>query len=134
IMITGDGNLVELQASIGYTVADPQVYLFDVREPDELLRLAGEAVLREVVAGRPFADLLTRYRDSFQKDVLAKLNQRLQEYGNLGIRLEGMALHDLHPPFDVVPDYHRVTMATEARDRQINEAEAEKLRVYSDSR
>jgi Cu+-exporting ATPase len=134
IMITGDGNLVELQASIGYTVADPQVYLFDVREPDALLRLAGEAVLREVVAGRPFPDLLTRYRDSLQKDVLAKLNQRLQEYGNLGIRLEGLALQDLHPPFDVVPDYHRVTMAMEARDRQINEAEAEKLRVYSDSR
>jgi Cu+-exporting ATPase len=134
IMITGDGNLVEMQASIRYTVADPQSYLFDVRAPDELLRVAAEAVLREVVAGRTFPELLTRYRDSLQKDVLAKLNQRLQDYGNLGIRLEGMALHDLHPPFEVVPDYHRVTMAMEARDRQINEAEAEKLRVYSDSR
>src|SRR5437667_6252872 len=45
-----------------------------------------------------------------------------------------MALHDLHPPFDVVSNYHRVTMAMEERDRQINEAEAEKLRVYGDSR
>jgi Cu+-exporting ATPase len=134
VMITGDGNLVELHASFRYTVSDPQVYLLDVREPDALIRSSGEAILREVVAGRPLLDLLTRYRDSFPKDVLAKLDKRLQEYGNLGIRLEGMALHDLHPPAEVVSDYHRVTMAMEARDRQINEAEAEKLRVYSDSR
>jgi P-type Cu+ transporter len=134
IMITGDGNLVELQATFRYTISNPQIYLLDVQEPDMLLLRAGEAVLREVVAGRPFLDLLTSYRDSLQKEVLAKLDRRLQDYGNLGIRLEGMALHDLHPPFDVVSDYHRVTMAMEERDRQINEAEAEKLRVYSDSR
>jgi regulator of protease activity HflC (stomatin/prohibitin superfamily) len=134
VMITGDGNLVEVQASFRYTVRDPQLYLFDVKEPESLIRSSGEAVLREVVAGRQFADLLTRFRDSFQKDVLAKLDQRLQEYGNLGIRLEGMDLNDLHPPVEVVPDYERVTMAMEGRDRQINEAETEKMRVYSDSR
>jgi Cu+-exporting ATPase len=134
VMITGDGNLVEVQASFRYTVRDPQLYLFDLKEPESLIRSSAEAVLQEVVAGRPFPDLLTRYRDSFQKDVLTKLDQRLQEYGNLGIRLEGMDLNDLHPPIEVVPDYERVTMAMEGRDRQINEAEAEKLRVYSDSR
>jgi len=134
VLITGDGNLVELQTSFRYSVSDPQAYLFNVQEPDSLIRSSAEAVLREVVAGRPFLDLLTGYREAFQRDVLAKLDQRLQEYGNLGIRVEGMAIHDLHPPAEVVPDYHRVTMAMEARDRQINEAEAEKLRVYSDSR
>jgi Cu+-exporting ATPase len=134
IIITGDGNLVELQAIFRYSISDPQVYLFDAQEPETLLRWAGEAALREVLGGRPFLDLLTRYRDSLEKDVLAIVDRRLGDYGNLGIRLEGMALNDLHPPFDVVPDYHRVTAAMEERDRQINEAEAEKLRVYSDSR
>jgi Cu+-exporting ATPase len=134
IMITGDGNLVELQASFRYAVADPHAYLFDVDNPDELIRSAGEAAIRETVAGRTFLDLLTRYRDSLAQDVLKKLNQRLQKYGNLGVSLQGLDLHDLHPPLDVVPDYRRVTMAMESRDRQINEAEAEKLRVYSDSR
>jgi hypothetical protein len=40
----------------------------------------------------------------------------------------------LHPPPEVVEDYYRVTMAMEARDRQINEAQAEKLRVYEDEK
>jgi Cu+-exporting ATPase len=134
IMITGDGNLVELQASFRYAIANPHAYLFDVENPDEVIRSAGEAAIRETVAGRTFLDLLTRYRDSLATDVLKRLNQRLNEYGNLGITLQGLDLHDLHPPLDVVPDYRRVTMAMESRDRQINEAEAEKLRVYSDSR
>lgn len=134
VMITGDGNLVELQASFRFTISDPQAYLFHAENPDELIRAAGEGLLRETVAGRTFVDLLTRYRESLPKDVLAKLNERLEEYGNLGVRLLGMDLHDLHPPLEVVPDYHRVTMAMESRERQINESEAEKLRVYSDSR
>lgn len=134
VMITGDGNLVELQASFRYTIADPQAYLFHAENPDELIRAAGEGVLRETVAGRPFLDLLTRYRQPFQIEVLAKLNERLQEYPDLGIRLHGMDLHDLHPPLEVVQDYHRVTVAMVSRDRQINEAESEKLRVYGDSR
>jgi Cu+-exporting ATPase len=134
IMITGDGNLVELQASFRYTVSDPHAYFFDVETPDDVIRSAGEAAIRETIAGRTFLELLTRYRDSLANDVLKRLNQRLQMYGNLGVTLQGLDLHDLHPPFDVVPDYRRVTMAMESRDRQINEAEAEKLRVYSDAR
>jgi Cu+-exporting ATPase len=134
VMITGDGNLVELQATVYYTVIDPHEYLFNIEKPDALIRSTAVGALCETVAGRPFIDLMTRNRESLQKDVLALLGERLHEYGSLGIRLDGMALHDIHPPLQVVPDYHRVTIAMEARDRQINEAQAEKLRVYSDSR
>jgi Cu+-exporting ATPase len=134
VMITGDGNLVELQASFQYTISDPQAFLLDIEYPDDLIRSAGIGILSETVAGRRFSELLTRDRELLQKEVLERLKDRLNEYGNFGIHFEGMSLHDLHPPFEVVPDYHRVTMAMEGRDRQINEAEAERLRVYSDSR
>jgi P-type Cu+ transporter len=134
VMITGDGSLVDLQASLRYTVADPHIYLFDVDNPDELIRSTTEAVLREVVGSRPFPDLLTTYRQTFANDVLRKCDERLQQYGGLGIQLQEIAVHDMHPPADVVKAYQRVTMAMEERDRQINEAEAEKLRVYSDAR
>src|SRR5262249_50605977 len=78
VMITGDGNLVELQASFYYTVADPHAYLFEIEKPEELIRSTGVGVLCETVASRRFSDLLTRNRDSLQKDVLATFNTRLQ--------------------------------------------------------
>jgi Cu+-exporting ATPase len=129
VMITGDGNLVEVQASVRYTIADPHAYLFEVRDPDELLRAAAESVLREAVAGRPFLDLLTTDRQRFQEDVLTRLDARLKGYGpaGLGVRLDGLSLEDLHPPQQVVPAYHDVARAMERRDQLVNEARAEAL-------
>src|SRR5262249_11219384 len=54
VMITGDGQLVELLAAVHYRVADAGAYLFEVSEPEAVLRLAAEAALREAVAGRAF--------------------------------------------------------------------------------
>jgi Cu+-exporting ATPase len=129
VMITGDGNLIELQATVRYSLSDPRVYLFDVREPTVVLRDASESVLREAVASRSLYALLTTNRAALQKEVEERLAERCRGYGpeGLGIRLEGVALHDLHPPLEVVPAYHEVAQAMEARDRLINEARAEAL-------
>jgi Cu+-exporting ATPase len=129
VMITGDGNLVEVQASVRYTIADAHAYLFEIRDPDELLRASAESVLRETVAGRPFLDLLTTDRQRFQEEVLSRLDGRLKGYGpaGLGVRLDGLSLEDLHPPQQVVPAYHDVAKAMERRDQLVNEARAEAL-------
>jgi Cu+-exporting ATPase len=131
LMLTGDGNLVEVQASVRYTIRDAHVYLFEVRDVDEVLRASTESVLRQTVAGRPFQELLTSDRQGFQDEVLSRLERRLREYGpaGLGVRLDGLSLQDLHPPAKVVPDYYAVAQAMEARDKTINEARAQALRM-----
>jgi Cu+-exporting ATPase len=135
VMMTGDGNLVELQATVRYAVDPARVhsYLFDVRDVESVVQAVTESVLREAVAGQPFLELLTTNRERVQQDALARIQQRCAQYGDLGIRLEGLALHDLHPPPQVVPAYHDVTRAMEARDRQINEAMAEAIKKKRDS-
>ena len=37
LMITGDGNLVDIQADIRYRVVEPRPFLFGVNDCDELL-------------------------------------------------------------------------------------------------
>jgi regulator of protease activity HflC (stomatin/prohibitin superfamily) len=124
LMLTGDNNLVEVMATVRYRVVSPRVYLFEVAEPDEVIRGAAEAVLRTQVAGRPLGRLLTVDRDDFRRETLARLEARLREFGpdTLGIRLDGVSLHDLHPPPDVVPAYDEVARALEDRAKQINDA------------
>ena len=128
VMITGDGDLVELQATIRYVIAEPRAYLFGVRDVDAVLRTVTEATLREMVAGEPFLDLLTTERERFQQQTLRLVRERCQAYGGLGIRLDGISLHDLHPPQEVVAAYHEVTQAMAGRERQIKEAEADAVR------
>ena len=130
VMPTGDGNLVELLALLHFRVSNPRRYLLEVRDPDEILRAHFETVLREMAAGESFLVLLTERRAGFQKDVLARLQQRLAKYEDgLGVTLEGLSLRDLHPPPEVVPAFHAVAQAAEDRDRQIKEAEAEAARA-----
>jgi Cu+-exporting ATPase len=130
VLITGDGNLIELQCTLRYTIDRPRAYLFEAADPDAILRSAAESVLRETVAGRTFADLLTSDRGRFQEQALNRLKACCAAYGGagMGIDLKGLDLHDLHPPQDVVAAYHEVTKAMEQRDKLINEGEEKVLR------
>ena len=104
VLITGDGNLLEVQATIRYSIAEPRTFLFEVNEPTSVLRSAAESVLREVAASHTFNELLSGGRDKFHTEALERLQQRCLYYGpsGLGLRIEGLALHDLHPPQEVV--------------------------------
>jgi Cu+-exporting ATPase len=126
LMVTGDGNLVELLATVRFHVTDLHAYLTVSRDPEEQLRAAAEALLREEVAGRPFVELLTVDRGHFQGQVLDRLRRRAT---GLGLGVDGLALHDLHPPAEVVEAYHNVARALESRDRQVNEAQAAATRT-----
>jgi Cu+-exporting ATPase len=131
VMITGDNDLVEILATVRYRVSEPRKFLFVVREPDGLIRSTAESVLRELVAGQRFQELLTVKRTELEREALTKLRQRLDAAtpGGIGVALDGFTLHDLHPPPEVVNSYHAVAKAIQERDRVINEAEADALRM-----
>ena len=99
--------------SVRYTVRDPRIYLFTVNNPDALVRSAAESVLREIVAALTFEELLTSGRARVQREAVSRLTSRCHPEGpeDLGLRLEGLSIHDRHPPQEVVKAYHAVTEA-----------------------
>jgi len=130
-MITGDGDLVEILAPIRYHVSNPRRFLFEVTDADSIIRSTGEAVLRELVAGRRFQEMLTTHRADLERDALNRLRRRVDALadGGIGAALDGFTLHDLHPPPEVVNSYHAVAKAIQERDRVVNDAEADALRL-----
>jgi len=131
VMITGDDDLVEVLATVRYHVVDPRQFLFGVRDADALVRASAESVLREVVAGRRFSDVLTTRRADVETEALGRLRRRLEQVapGGVGVSIDGFTLHDVHPPPGVVESYHKVAKAIQERDRTINEAEADAIRT-----
>jgi len=134
VMITGDGDLIEVQAAVRYRVTEPHVYLFEVGDAEAVLRGTAESVFRELVGSRSFEGLLTLDRTAFQTHALARLRERLAAFDSpgLGVEVTGLVLHDLHPPPEVVGAYHRVAVAMERADRRVNEAEAARTRNLAD--
>lgn len=130
LMMTGDGNLVDLLVSVRFKVVDPRVYLFQVNNTEEILRAATESEMRAMVASRPFLTLLTAERGPFQEDVLQQVKTRCEALSanGLGIAIDGVSIVDLHPPGEVVEAYYDVAKAMERRDQRINEAEEQATR------
>jgi len=131
VMITGDSDLVEILATVRYHVSEPRKFIFAIRDPDGLIRSTAESVLRELVAGQRFQELLTVKRAELEQDSLQLLRKRLVAIapGGIGVAVDGLTLHDLHPPPEVVNSYHAVAKAIQERDRVINEAEADAMRL-----
>ncbi len=132
LLLTGDGNLVELLATVRYTVSNPRAYALGVKDADGVIRSAALGVLRELAAARSFEELLGLSRPATERRAFALLAERLApEPDGLGVRLEGLTIHDLHPPADVVAAYHAVAEAIQKRDKTVNEATAEASRVVA---
>jgi len=138
IMITGDENLVDVQAVIQYKISDLRNYLFSVDDPGEkdrnvdpgkpdgvTLRDITETALRQVVGKRNIDDVLTTQKAEVQDEVLLIMRQLTSNY-NTGIEVIAVRLQNVNPPVQVQDAFDDVTRAREERDRIINLADAYK--------
>ena len=64
----------------------------------------------------------------FETGSILKLITERASHSSPGIRVMAVALHDIHPPQEVVGAYHEVTRAMEGRSQKILQARAQGLR------
>ena len=136
LMITGDANIVDVQAVIQYKIFDLSDFLFKVDDPGEpdrgipagqpdgrTLRDIAESALRQVVGARNIDDVLTTEKEQVQTDVLLKMRELAREY-ETGIDVLQVLLQNVNPPLEVQSAFEDVVRAREDRERLINLAEA----------
>jgi regulator of protease activity HflC (stomatin/prohibitin superfamily) len=127
LVFTGDENLLELNAAIHYSVRreEPELtrFLFAVRDPDEVVKVLAEGVLREMAAKRAFWKILTTERAEMEKEAAQLLQDRADGY-ELGVEIRAVALQDVHPPLQVVNAFHDVSSAYKDKERMRKEADA----------
>lgn len=138
LMITGDENIVDVQAVVQYRITNLRAFLFEVDDPGEsdrgvrpgepdgrTLRDVAETALRQVVGTRPIDDVLITEKEQVQTGVLLKMRELLEFY-HTGIEVQQVLLQNVNPPRDVQEAFEDVLRAREDRDRTINLAEAYK--------
>jgi Cu+-exporting ATPase len=122
LMLSGDQNMLELNATVHYIPEHPDDFLFRQVDADLTVRSAAEAVMQSVVTSSSLDAVMTRNRRGIEATAREQLQARLNRYG-AGIRVLQVKLEDVHPSIEVVDAFREVSDAFEEKSRLINEAE-----------
>lgn len=119
-MLTRDENIVEVEISAQYQVANPRDFVLNVRDPAVSIENALDSALRHVVGGTDMIDILTSGREILGSSVASRLQSYLDNYG-AGIRLQTINIESTSAPAPVIDAFDDVIRAREDRQRTINQ-------------
>jgi membrane protease subunit HflK len=122
-VLTADVNLVELELSVQYRLADARQYLFGVRSPEDTLREVSESAIREVVGRSDLQPILSGGRQQVTERTRELIQRTMDQYGT-GILVTTVNLTDVQVPEAVVPSQRDANKAIADKERMIKEAEA----------
>jgi membrane protease subunit HflK len=121
LMLSGDQNIVDVKFSIAYQVSDPKAYLFNVSDPDEMVRQIGESAMREAVGRRPAQDIFRDDRQGIADTVRDIIQTTLDRYGT-GLAINAISIEDAAPPREVADAFDEVQRAEQDEDRFVEES------------
>jgi membrane protease subunit HflK len=132
-MLTQDENIVDIEGTIQYQIADATFYLFNVRTPEVSLSQAAESALRESIGSSKMDFVITEGRGQIAFQVEQLIQQILDSYGT-GLRIVKFNILNAKPPEAVKDAFDDVTQAREDEVRLVNEAEAYRNEVLPKAR
>jgi len=130
-MLTSDRSIVDIQFAIQFRVGDPKAYLFNNRlgnVPEDVVRQAGEAAMREVV-GRSLIDRVLFAEKEQVGNEAEKLAQRVLDLYGVGISLVDVTVQQVQPPEQVQEAFADANRAGQDKKRLVNEGLAYRARV-----
>ena len=123
LMLTEDENIVNIKLAVQYQVGDPKNYLFNVRDPNSVLKQVAESAVREVIGQNKMDFVLKEGRAevvSTTKEVMQRILNRYES----GLLVSDVNLQDAQPPEEVQAAFSDAIKAREDKERFKNEAEA----------
>jgi modulator of FtsH protease HflK len=130
LVLTGDQNIVDLAYSIRWDKTNPEFYLFELANPDDTIREAGESAMREVIGQVTLSDAFGRGRGHIESEVTRRTQQLLNAY-HAGVTIRGVSIRHVKPPEDVVEAFNQVTVKQQQMQGNINNANTYKKQVVA---
>ena len=122
LMLTGDQNIIDIDFTVQWKIADAGQYLFNIRDPDATVKIAAESAMREIIGRTDIQPALTEARQVVEDETRSLLQATLNEY-EAGIEITELVLQDVQPPNAVIDAFNDVLRAQQDRDRLRNEAD-----------
>jgi membrane protease subunit HflK len=123
LVLTGDQNIIDLAYSVRWNIRNPELYLFQLADPDASIREVAESAMRSVVASVSLDDALGAGRTEIEQQVERRMQEILDGYRS-GIRVQGVAIKQADPPTAVNDAFKSVSAAQQDAQTYLNAARA----------
>jgi len=121
LMLSGDQNIIDVRFAVLWSVNSPIDYLFNVRDPEDMVANAAESAMREVVGRRPAQDIFRDDRAGIASEVQRITQGILDSYG-MGVAVSQISIENGAPPAEVADAFNEVQRAEQDEDRLQEEA------------
>ncbi|MEO5973076.1 MAG: FtsH protease activity modulator HflK [Sphingomicrobium sp.] len=128
LMLTGDQNIIDIAYSVRWNIRDPELYLFELAQPDETIRQVAESAMRAAVSRVSLNDAIGEGRGDIETQVSEIMRQVLDSY-RAGVRIQGVAIKQADPPNAVNDAFKEVTAAQQEAQSYVNQARAYALQL-----
>jgi membrane protease subunit HflK len=129
LMLTGDQNLLDLAYQVRWNIRSPELYLFQMAQPDETIREVAESAMRSVVSQVTLNDAMGDRRAEIETQVAEKMQQILDSYHS-GVQVQGIAIKQADPPDAVNDAFKKVTAAQQQAQQYVNNANSYALQLH----
>jgi membrane protease subunit HflK len=123
LMLTGDENIVDINASVFWRINDAKAYAFNTRNPSGTVKSAAESMLRQVLGHTKIQSALTEGRAAIEQAVTVGTQAILDSYKS-GVDITQVQLQKVDPPSEVIESFRDVQRANTDADRARNEAQS----------
>jgi membrane protease subunit HflK len=123
LMLTGDENIVDINAAVFWRISNAPDYAFNTRNPGYTVKSAAESMLRQVIGHTNIQSALTGGRAAIEQAVATGTQKILDAYGS-GVEITQVQLQKVDPPEDVIESFRDVQRANTDADRARNEAQS----------
>ena len=128
LMLTGDQNLLDIAYSVRWNIRTPELYLFQLAEPDTTIKEVAESSMRAVISQVSLNDAMGDRRADIETQVAENMQRVLDSY-HTGIQIQGIAIKQADPPDAVNDAFKEVTAAQQDAKSYINQANAYALQT-----
>lgn len=123
LMLTSDQNIIDLAYSVRWNIRNPELYAFQIADPDTTIREVAESAMRAALASISLNEALGAGRTLIEQEVASNMQAVLDGY-HAGVRIQGVAIKQADPPAAVNDAFKEVSAAQQAAQTDINQANA----------
>ena len=128
LMLTGDQNLIDIAYSVRWYIRTPELYLFELKDPDETIAEVASSAMRAVISQVTLNEAIGDRRAEIEAQVTEAMQHILDGYRS-GIQIQGIAIKQADPPDEVNDAFKQVTAAQQDAQTYINNANAYSLQL-----